>query len=301
MWQMKASIFRQQLSNIYQQLYTLTTMGKLSPWLKPIHTSLIALELAAQRSLDKVLPHEATTPILNEKVTLLVKTFMRPTIIQRLVTSIRNFYPHVPIIVVDDSQSPQTIPGVDTIFLAYDSGISVGRAEGLRHVHTPYVLLLDDDCVFYRHTRLGHALELMEQFPMIDIMGGAVVNLPFFIAADYAKAGLYHKQTEPTFPPDTRIGHMPVMDKVANFFLARTERLRLVEWDPILKLLEHADFFTRARGVLTTVYNQDLRCLHARTPFDKEYMAYRDNYLPYVVYLRRKYKLDEFSEDADGR
>ena len=39
--------------------------------------------------------------------------------------------------------------------------------------------------------------------------------------------------------------------------------------------MDHADFFTRALGVLTTVFNPDLRCLHARTPFDAEYMSKR--------------------------
>lgn len=289
----KVSILRRQLSKMYHQLYAVATVGRLNPWLKPIHSSIIALELAAQRGLDKILSHEATTPIINDKLTLLIKTFMRPTIIQRLVTSVRNFYPQLPIIVVDDSQSPRSIPDVNTIFLPYDSGISVGRAEGLRHVQTPYVLLLDDDFIFYRHTRLQSALNVMEQFPVIDIMGGAVINLPFFTSIDYTKAALYPTQSNSTLPPNTHIGNMPVLDKVANFFIARTERLRLVHWDSTLKLLEHADFFTQAKGILTTVYNQDLRCLHARTPFDKEYMAYRNNYLPYAIYLRRKYKLGE--------
>ena len=35
--------------------------------------------------------------------------------------------------------------------MPYDSGISAGRNEGLRHVTTKYVLLLDDDLVFFRH------------------------------------------------------------------------------------------------------------------------------------------------------
>jgi hypothetical protein len=34
-------------------------------------------------------------------------------------------------------------------------------------------------------------------------------------------------------------------------------------------------FFARALGVLTTVFNPALRCLHARTPFDGEYMSKR--------------------------
>jgi hypothetical protein len=39
--------------------------------------------------------------------------------------------------------------------------------------------------------------------------------------------------------------------------------------------MEHADFFARAAGVLTTVFNPGLKGLHARTPFDSTYMAKR--------------------------
>ena len=286
------STLRQCLSPHYQRLYQTATMGVLNPLLKPVHNGLIGLELAVNRGLDALLPHEPPHPNLNEQITVLVKTFLRPRTLHRLLTSIRRFYPALPIIVVDDSPDAQTIPlpYLETIILPPDSGLSVGRMEGLKQVKTLYVLLLDDDFVFYRRTRLGQALTLMQQHSAIDIMGGAVVNLPFFTVGDYQKAGLYPTAAAANHPPGTHIGGLPTLDKVANFFLARTDRLRLVEWDANLKLVEHADFFTRARGILTTVYNQDFRCLHARTPFDKTYMRQRNNYLPYVVYLQKKYR-----------
>lgn len=285
-----SSTLRQRLSPHYQRLYQTATMGALNPLLKPVHNGLIGLELALNRGLDALFPHEPPHPHLNEQVTILVKTFLRPRTLHRLLTSIRRFYPALPIIVVDDSPNAHPIPGVETVILPPDSGLSVGRMEGLKRVKTPYILLLDDDFVFYRHTRLGQAVALMEQHPTIDIMGGAVVNLPFFTVGDYQKAGLYSTAAAPTYPPGTLIGNLPTLDKVANFFIARSDRLRLVEWDANLKLVEHADFFTRARGILTTVYNQDFRCLHARTPFDKAYMHKRNDFLPYVVYLQKKYR-----------
>ena len=286
---MSTPTLRQRLSPLYKKLYQATTVGALNPFIKPIHTGFIGLELAVNRGLDAVRPHEPAHPHLNEQVTMLVKTFLRPRTLHRLLTSVRRFYPALPIIVVDDRPADQPIPGVETVIRPYDSGLSVGRMEGLKRVQTPYVLLLDDDFVFYRHTRLGQALDLIQQHATIDIMGGAVVNLPFFTTADYQQATVYPNAAAPTYPPGTHIGGLPTLDKVANFFIARTDRLRLVEWDAKLKLVEHADFFTRARGILTTVYNRDFRCLHARTPFDKTYMSKRNNYLPYVVYLQKKY------------
>lgn len=294
-----SSTLRQRLSPHYQRLYQTATMGALNPFLKPVHSGLIGLELAVNRGLDALLPHEPSHPGLNEQVTMLVKTFLRPRTLHRLLSSVRRFYPALPVIVVDDSPDAQPLPNshVKTVVLPYDSGLSVGRMEGLKHVQTPYVLLLDDDFVFYRHTRLGQALALLEQHPTIDIMGGAVVNLPFFTTADYQKATVYPTAAAPTYHPGTLIGDLPTLNKVANFFLARTDRLRLVEWDSNLKLVEHADFFTRAKGILTTVYNKNLRCLHARTPFDKTYMGKRNDFLPYVVYLQKKY----WGSKASGR
>ncbi len=76
---------------------------------------------------------------------------------------------------------------------------------------------------------------------------------------------------------ENHIGELPVYDKVANFFIARPERLQVVSWDERLKKIEHNDFFTRAKGVLTTVYNPNFKVLHAQTPFNRVYMEKRDD------------------------
>ena len=135
--------------------------------------------------------------------------------------------------------------------------------------------MLDDDFVFFRRTGLAGALRLMEQYPEIDLMGGKVINLPRFHVADYSNKPLYPTKAGPVYPIGSLIGPLPVYDKVANFYVARTERLRLVGWDPHIKRVEHAEFFTRARGVLATVYNEHLQCFHAQTFYDAHYMARR--------------------------
>jgi hypothetical protein len=75
-----------------------------------------------------------------------------------------------------------------------------------------------------------------------------------------------------------------------NFIIGRAERVRLVDWTPSLKRLDHADFFTRAKGVLTTVFNAHLKCLHAQTPFAREYMAYREDFLLDNAVLQHRYR-----------
>jgi glycosyl transferase family 2 len=240
-----------------------------------VHRSVVAEELWVERLLDGLAPSPPLDEPLVRQVTALIKTFERPRILRRLVASIKRLYPALRIVVADDSRVPSRIVGVETIAMPYDSGISAGRNEGLRHVTTPYVLVLDDDFVFYRHTGLIPALRLMERHTQIDIMGGQLVDLPFYRARRLPEGEIFPTGATPLAPLGSFIGGLRVVDKVPTFYIARTDRLAVVPWDPRLKRIDHADFFTRALGVLTTVFKPDLKCLHARTPFDDAYMSKR--------------------------
>ncbi len=254
--------------------------GRLRPVARPVYGLLVTVELSAERLLDRIhAAHAAKRGApLEGSLTAVIKTFERPRILRRLIASIRRSYPDLQLIVVDDSREPIAIEGVTLIHLPYDSGVSAGRNAGLAAVETPYVLILDDDFVFSRRTRLEPALATIEQFDRIDILGGDVIQLPFYRRWDPSRAAIHPTPVKATLPPGSRIGTLPVCDKVPNFYIARTEALRRVAWDPRIKRLDHADFFTRARGVLTTVFDRGLQCLHAQTPFDAAYMAKRNDY-----------------------
>jgi len=210
-------------------------------------------------------------------VTAIVKTFERPHIIARFVASLRALYPSLPIIVADDSRAPQPIAGVDHVILPFDSGVSAGRQAALDRVRTPYVLVGDDDFIFYRGTRLAPALARLDRNPSIDILGGQLIDLPYLRVRKPPIGQIFPTTAQPLVPIGSAIDGLLVCDKVANFYLARTDRLRLVGWTPELKRIDHADFFTRALGVLVSVFDPSLRALHAQTPFDTHYMAHRND------------------------
>jgi glycosyltransferase involved in cell wall biosynthesis len=263
-------------------------------WQRPIATAiyrtLVAQELLLIRMLDALSRRPAGAPLLGE-ATVLIKTFERPHIVRRLVSSIRRLYPTLGIVVVDDSRDPVALEGVETVVMPYDSGVSAGRNEGLRHVTTKYVVVLDDDFVLFSRTRLAEALELMERHPEVDIMGGNSINLPLLTARPLPQAAgrIFATDREPLFPIGSRIGELVVCEKVPTFFVARRDRLALVGWDPALKRMDHADFFSRALGVLTTVFNPDFKAFHARTPFDADYMTKRLELAADRKVLREKY------------
>jgi glycosyltransferase involved in cell wall biosynthesis len=243
---------------------------------RPLYRAFTGLELAAERAADRLIGRaHGDAARVNEQLTAVIKVFERHDDLRRLLASIRRFYPDLQIIVVDDSREPQPQPDVQTITLPFNSGLSAGRNAAVRAVTTPYVLILDEDFVFYRHTNLARALAVMAKQPRIDIMSGEVVNLPLYKVTDYRKQRIFPTDAQATMPPGSKLAGLPVYDIVPNFFIARTEQLRLVLWDDRFRRNEDGDFFTRAKGVLTSVYNRDLRCLHVRTLFNQAYLTHR--------------------------
>lgn len=263
--------------------------GKLMFIGKPLFVSMVAVELWWERLLEMFFHPKFEQQLVDESVTAIVKTFERPKELKRLIKSIRRFFPNMHIIVVDDSRKPGKIDGVVCIEMSYDSGVSAGRNMAVSQVDTKYLLLLDDDFVFCRKTDLEPAVRKMDKHADVDIMGGEVLTLPLYTRSRYEKDSLHPTTREATMPDSSSIGGMAVQDKVANFYIAKTASIKRVGWDARIKRLDHADFFTRAKGVLTTVFNPEFKVLHAQTPFNKAYMHKRNAYEDDQKLLYEKY------------
>ncbi len=259
-------------------------------WLvAPVYGVLVSIELLYERVMDSLSTRPCRDARL-DKVTALIKTFERPKKLKRLVRSIRRLYPELKIIVVDDSRDPDHLPGVETIELAYDSGVSAGRNAGLAQIKTEYMLCLDDDFVFNRQTDILKVLDTIERNDHIDILAGEVIYLPLRIVHDYSRIPVFPTSQLPLRAPGSLIDGLMVHLKVPNFYIARTDKIRLVGWDNQLKRLDHADFFTRAVGVLTAVQDPSFKVLHYPTYFSRRYLSKsRDTHHDKVV-LHHKYR-----------
>ncbi len=261
---------RWQLKQAVKRLIVETPISRVAA---PVYEVLVRTELAA----DRLRPAPAPDHSLDLQLTAMIKTFERPATLRRLVDSIRLRYPTLPIVVVDDSERPAPLEGVETVVLPFDSGVSAGRQAGLERVRTPYLLVLDDDFVFMRRTELAPSLAKLVRNERIDILGGQLIDLPSLRRRKPVNGQIFATSTQPIAPIGSLIEGLPVCDKVTNFYLARTERLKLVGWHPDLRRIDHADFFTRAQGVLVTAFDRDLIGLHVQTPFDRAYMSHRMN------------------------
>lgn len=250
---------------------------------RPAYDACVGLELAAHRALDRLAPPEQSGL---EELTVMVKTFERPRALARFLESVRRLFPTLRVIVVDDSRAPSRHAGVETVALPFDSGVSAGRNAGLARVTTPFFVLADDDFVFFHRTELSHAVAALRAHGSIDVLGGTVIDLPLYRTVDMRD----RRAPGASEPPAVgSIGGLERRELIRNFFVARTERVRLVGWDDALKRVDHADFFARARGVLRVAEDPGFAVLHAKTPFDEGYMAHRQDVARDMALLRLRW------------
>jgi glycosyltransferase involved in cell wall biosynthesis len=194
------------------------------------------------------------------RVTILIKTFQRPRTVNAAIASIRRFYPSVPIIVADDSEEPVTIDDNTAIVhrMPFDSGTAKGRNFLLSQVRSEYFLMIDDDNLFTRETRLERMIQILRT-EAFDILGCLIYEgtLSLYGPAKKRRAiidfqmDLDLKDGVLRFlEPEKDYGRPAIRcDLVHQFFLARTETVRSSGgWDDRLKTADHTDFFLRMKN-----------------------------------------------------
>jgi glycosyltransferase involved in cell wall biosynthesis len=200
-----------------------------------------------------------------DRVTFGVKTLLRPHLLRRLVASARAAYPAVPWVIVDDSPAahPDVFAAADLpagskyVRLPFDSGLGAGRNRMAAEVETPYCLYLDDDFVFTPETKVERFVAVLDA-AAADLVGGA--------CRDPGRTRQYHGLLvrdgetlvfdRAAHPGGGVVAGVPIdyVDITVNFFLARSDALRRVGWDPELKVNTHVEFFLRAKDELRIAY-----------------------------------------------
>lgn len=228
-------------------------------------------------------------PLDIQDVTGLIKTFERPRQLRTLVASIRKYYPTMPLVVVDDSRNPQPIEGdprTRTLTQRFDSGLSAGRNAGLQLIRTPLTLLMDDDFRFYQRTKIELLLEPIRDG--LDLCSGTVNDADYCGELKAVGGTLQYLARE-----TGQLKGWPLYHITWNFFVARTEALRRIRWDPELKLAEHTDFFLRAKRTgLRITHRRDVD-VHHSSYRSADYNRYRMRALWYAMRFMEKHGLHE--------
>jgi GT2 family glycosyltransferase len=188
---------------------------------------------------------------LAARVTFIVKAFERPSCLTRLLESIIVEYPANPVVVLDDSREPvlsgpaltlfkEQLSGLRYLRTDHDVGLAAGRNTLVDAVDTPYVLLLDDDFILNDRSHIERLLDTLE-WGRFDLVGGCIDSAYSYtllhtpgqleVRMDLPCEGWVRR------PPEYDTPEMSCweVDMINNFFLARTDFLRKVRWDPRLK------------------------------------------------------------------
>jgi glycosyltransferase involved in cell wall biosynthesis len=204
---------------------------------------------------------------VHSDVTIGIKTFFRRPCLRRCINSARKFYPKINIIVADDSPSDikaknqkryRDQPLVNVISLPFDVGLASGRNKIVSACTTKYLLIVDDDTIFTKESKIETLYQFLESFKNYDLVGALGTKKGDGYACHYLEVVHSKKYKQQVLLFKRGLGtqintdHLPFngpfynTDRCLNYFLARKDSLLNHKWDPALKVAEHQDFFVRA-------------------------------------------------------
>ncbi|KAM3920779.1 beta-1,4 N-acetylgalactosaminyltransferase 2-like [Leptodactylus fuscus] len=221
---------------------------------------------------------------ISDLVTITTKTFLRYDKLRVLLKSIRQYYPDMKVIVADDNDTPEKIddPNVEQYIMPFAKGWFAGRNLAVSQVTTKYFLWVDDDFVFTNETIIEKMVDVLEATDL-DLVGGNVAGNYFSFTLLLKEGGKdgdclhWKKGTYYTIPGFPNCG---TAAGVVNFFLAHTDRILGVGFDPKLSRVAHTEFFIDGLGRLRVGICSDIIIGHQRKekPKDKELLEKYNKY-----------------------
>lgn len=228
-------------------------------------------------------------------VTFIFKSFNRQRKARQAYRSIHSYYPGARVIIADDSEVPLEIDEAEVVRLPFNSGVSKGIIAALERVETPYVMRLEDDAVLTPRSDVHGQLAYLQAHPEVDLCAIQAVT-------DSKKgAARYHSFLPPrplAIPAGTWIDGREVVFKGSNWFLARTDSLRQVGYDPNIRMIDHHEFYLRAAGQIVCVQDPHAYAYHCKNLFDWRYRPYRNDYQSDLAYIHAKHLRASLKGDA---
>ncbi|XP_032890688.1 beta-1,4 N-acetylgalactosaminyltransferase 2-like [Amblyraja radiata] len=219
---------------------------------------------------------------IDSLVTIVTKTFFRYHKLRILISSIRKFYPKIMIIIADDTDVTEKIEGpyILQYIMPFAKGWFAGRNLAVSQVTTKYLLWVDEDFEFTQETKLEKLVEVLEKTNLDLVRGhffqqcakgeevGASVDQRVFTLKLWYEEGddegdCVFSQHGSFHPLDGFPGCV-VTSVVVNFFLARTEKVRSVGFDPRFARIAHTEFFIDGIGSLLVGYCTNVKVGHQK-------------------------------------
>ncbi|XP_034568207.1 beta-1,4 N-acetylgalactosaminyltransferase 2-like [Notolabrus celidotus] len=238
---------------------------------------------------------------ISSHVTITTKTFLRYSNLDVLIKSIRSFYSKIPIIIADDSFDPEKITGenIQHYIMPPAQGWFAGRNLAISQVTTKYLLWVDDDFVFTEKTKIEELVNIMEGVPELDVLGGSVEGKQFYFTLVYDEGqemdgGCLLRKSNRRFLQLPGYPHCSLTSGVVNFFLARTDAVQRVGFDPKLQRVAHSEFFMDGLGSLMVASCNHVAIGHQPRSSNKDNARYQHYRKPGKEDERFKEKLHFF-------
>uniref|UniRef100_A0A668RHX8 Glycosyltransferase 2-like domain-containing protein n=1 Tax=Oreochromis aureus TaxID=47969 RepID=A0A668RHX8_OREAU len=206
---------------------------------------------------------------ISSQVTIVTKTFLRYKQLRVLLDSIRKFYSNIKVIIADDSLEPESVTGenIQHYIMPPAQGWFAGRNLAVSQVTTKYFLWVDDDFLFSEKTKIEKLVEVMEAVPELDVVGGSVQGNTFHFSilyeeGDENEGGCLYRKSGGKFHPLPSYPQCHLASGVVNFFLARTDAMQRVRFDPKLQRVAHSEFFMDGLGSLMVASCGDVTIDH---------------------------------------
>ncbi|XP_073350167.1 beta-1,4 N-acetylgalactosaminyltransferase 2-like [Pagrus major] len=159
-------------------------------------------------------------------------------------------------------------------------GWFAGRNLAVSQVTTKYVLWADDDFLFTEKTKIEKLVEVMEAVPELCVLGGSVQGNQFYFSLHYEEGhemggGCLYRKLNGTFHTLPHYPQCFLAYGVINFFLARTDAVQKVVFDPKLQRVPHSEFFMDGLGSLLVASCGHVSIDHQpKTGHDKDMARY---------------------------
>ncbi|KAL3054415.1 hypothetical protein OYC64_006697 [Pagothenia borchgrevinki] len=219
---------------------------------------------------------------INSQVTITTKTFLRYPQLKVLLKSIRQFYKDIEVIIADDSFVTENITGdhIQHYIMPPGKGWFAGRNLAVSQVTTKYILWVDDDFLFTKWTKIEEMVKVMEAVPELDVLGGKVGKDQFYSSliyeeGDEMEGGCMYRKSRGKFHSLPGYPQCSLVSGVVNFFLARTDAVQRVGFDPQLKRVAHSEFFMDGLGSLMVATCGHVAIGHQKIHKQKGYMRFR--------------------------
>lgn len=254
-----------------------------------------------------------TIPI--ESIDFIIKTFLRPHALLRLLNSIWSFYPDACVTVADDGNlrggrdhdSQACCDFIDSnpryrlLSLSFAAGVSAGRNHLIDQTTRPFVLILDDDFCFTDQTKIEQLAGRLANDEKVGIVAGACIDVLGSNRQRRNSGGTMQVESDRLIITSGawRDRAAGIREYVPQFAIIRREVFDEIRWEGGIGA-EHYDFLLQImKSRWTTVHDESVTIDHH--PLSEtlpDYPRYRFDFEAAQQWLLVKWGLRQIVQDG---